>query len=58
MVCSSKEKIETALMIEFLKKNDPRNWESIETLISSTYTLSNFKKRNKISQKRGDKIKF
>ncbi|MDN9833878.1 hypothetical protein KLM64_17345 [Clostridioides difficile] len=58
MVCSSKEKIETALMIEFLKKNDPRNWESIETLISSTYTLSNFKKRNKISQKRGDKIEF
>ncbi|ENY8694350.1 TPA: hypothetical protein ACXDUQ_003903 [Clostridioides difficile] len=58
MVCSSKEKIETALMIEFLKKNDPRNWESIETLISSTYTLSNFKKRNKISQKRGDKIEL
>ncbi|ADK37901.1 hypothetical protein V3Q20_19675 [Clostridioides difficile] len=58
MVYSSKEKIETALMIEFLKKNDPRNWESIETLISSTYTLSNFKKRNKISQKRGDKIEL
>ncbi|ENY8352538.1 hypothetical protein [Clostridioides difficile] len=58
MVYSSKEKIETALMIEFLKKNDPRNWESIETLISSTYTLSSFKKGNKISQKRGDKIEL
>ncbi|HDF5636640.1 TPA: hypothetical protein SOL41_003511 [Clostridioides difficile] len=58
MVYSSKEKIETALMIEFLKKNDPRNWESIETLISSTYTLSSFKKRSKISQKRGDKIEL
>lgn len=58
MVYSSKEKIETALMIEFLKKNDPRNWESIETLISSTYTLSNFKKEIKYLKKRGDKIEL
>ncbi|MCC0673106.1 hypothetical protein IC216_14015 [Clostridioides sp. ES-S-0145-01] len=47
MICSNKEKVETALMIDYLKKNEPNKWRSIEILISSTYTLSNFKKGNK-----------
>ncbi|HBF3464300.1 TPA: hypothetical protein ACKOSM_002931 [Clostridioides difficile] len=29
------------------KKNEPTEWRTIETIISSTYALSNFKKENK-----------
>lgn len=47
MICSNKEKVETALMIDYLKKNELDEWRTIETIISSTYTLSNFKKENK-----------